>query len=180
MPTAAAPPADRRGSGHIPPSPPRVPPSRRRRPARPPARDRAARCRGSAPAARWPHQALRHDHPADAPAGHAVIFRERVDHDRVVVGRQSRRCRPRVGQAMIDLVRNEPEAQSATGLAEFGAGHCGRSWCPRDLPGSWQECRGRAFPHEPFSTASAVMIHPSALVSGIVTGSRPSASRILR
>ena len=28
-----------------------------------------------------PHQRLRHHHPADAPAGHAEIFRERIDHD---------------------------------------------------------------------------------------------------
>ena len=30
-----------------------------------------------------PHQRLRHHHPADPPAGHAEIFRERVDHQRV-------------------------------------------------------------------------------------------------
>ena len=56
---------------------------RRRPPGPRPARGRAPRCRGSAPGARRANQGLRHDHPADAPAGHATVFRERVDDDRV-------------------------------------------------------------------------------------------------
>ena len=91
------------------------------------------------------HETLRHDHPADAPAGHAVVFRERVDHDRVVVGRQRRRRRRGVGEAMIDLVGDEPQAEPPAGLAERGAARAPRSSCRTGSPGSWRGRRARGF-----------------------------------
>ena len=63
--------------------PPARPCRRRRRAPRPGPRS-AARCRGSAPAARSAAPGLRHHQPADAPAGHREIFGEAVDDDRLV------------------------------------------------------------------------------------------------
>src|ERR1700722_2711747 len=53
---------------------------------------------------------FRHHHPADPPAGHAEIFRERIDHERM--GRQLRRRHrgERVVEAMKDFVRNESDS----------------------------------------------------------------------
>ena len=59
-----------------------------------------------------PHQRFRQHHPADAPAGHAEIFGERVD-DHDVVGHP--RCglgRERIIEAVIDLVGDEPDPLS--------------------------------------------------------------------
>ena len=58
------------------------------------------------------HQRLGQHHPADAPAGHAVVFGERVDDDRVAVGELQRgRRRAGVDQAVVDLVGDEEDAE---------------------------------------------------------------------
>ncbi len=50
-----------------------------------------------------------HHHPAEPPAGHAVIFRERVDDDRVGAERTRGLRRLFVGNAVINLIRDEAD-----------------------------------------------------------------------
>ena len=57
-----------------------------------------------------PHQVLGQHHPADAPAGHAVVFGERVDDDGIVADLQRRRLFRAIGQAVIDLVGDQRDA----------------------------------------------------------------------
>ena len=53
------------------------------------------------------HRLLREHHPAQAPARHAEIFGEAVDHDHVA-GEPERGPRLRaVGQALVDLVDDQ-------------------------------------------------------------------------
>jgi hypothetical protein len=57
-----------------------------------------------------PDQVGRRDQPAQPPAGHAVVFREVVDHDRVAVVRQHAGRRRPVGDAVVDLVGDQADA----------------------------------------------------------------------
>ncbi len=57
-----------------------------------------------------PYQRLRYNHPANAPAGHAEVFRERVDHHRMWRQLRGRHGRKRIVEAVIDLVGDEPDA----------------------------------------------------------------------
>ena len=74
-----------------------------------------------------PHQLLRHHQPADAPAGHAEIFREAVDGDgRLPMGNRG----PRgfvIFKPVIDLVGDQPEPAPPAGIGElaepFAHGH---------------------------------------------------------
>ena len=59
-----------------------------------------------------PHQRFRHHHPADPPAGHAEIFRERVDDERMRRKLRRRHCRKRIVEAMIDFVGDEPDTRA--------------------------------------------------------------------
>ena len=78
---------------------------------------------------------FRQHHPADPPAGHAIVFRERVDDDDIVAQRQRGHVRRGVGKAVIDLVRDggDPElARRRDELFEVGgrndrAGRVGRA-----------------------------------------------------
>jgi len=63
-----------------------------------------------------PHQGLGHHHPADAPAGHAEVFRKGVDDERVLRQRGRRHGRERVVQSVIDFVRDEADAFAVGGL----------------------------------------------------------------
>ena len=81
-----------------------------------------------------------HDHPADAPAGHREIFRERID-DIDVVADFERRHRPAfVLDAMINLVRDKGDVTVPRGVDQRGQGravqHCaGRiGWRGHDQP----------------------------------------------
>ncbi len=53
-----------------------------------------------------PHHPGRHDHPADAPAGHAVVFRETVDDERLVRQRQRGNGLLGIPEPVVDLVRD--------------------------------------------------------------------------
>ncbi len=52
----------------------------------------------------------RHDHPAQAPAGHRIIFGEAVDDDRLVAELQRRRLVHSIRDAVIDFVGDQPHA----------------------------------------------------------------------
>ena len=67
-----------------------------------------------------PDQDFRQDQPADTPPGHAVVFRERVHDYRI--GREGERGLGRllVGQPVVDLIRDEGDAQLITGCADSG------------------------------------------------------------
>ena len=72
------------------------------------------------------HQARRHHHPADAPAGHAEIFGKRIDDDRV--RRKARRALRREGiiEAVIDFIGDDGNAGVFGAADQFGerlAGH---------------------------------------------------------
>ena len=67
-----------------------------------------------------PHQVRRRHQPAEAPAGHAEVFGEAVDHDRIPVERQHARGRRRIGDAMVDLVGDQPDAAGAAVAREAG------------------------------------------------------------
>ncbi len=62
---------------------------------------------------------LRQHHPADAPAGHAEIFRERVDDDGVVGELRGGLGRERIVEAVIDLVGDEPDPRAFRGVDEI-------------------------------------------------------------
>src|SRR3546814_1416344 len=53
--------------------------------------------------------------PADAPAGHAPEFRKAVDDDDIVAGGQRGIGRAVVGDAVIELVDDQPQAATAAG-----------------------------------------------------------------
>jgi len=80
-----------------------------------------------------PHQGLGHDHPADAPAGHRKILRERVDDDRRIREGESRLRAMRIGETVVDLIGDEPQAARFAGACnrrqplrlEHGSGRVG-------------------------------------------------------
>ncbi len=66
-----------------------------------------------------PHQSLRHHQPADAPAGHAEIFREAVyDDGRLPVGNRRDR-RFVIFKPMVDLIGDQPEPTPPAGIGEL-------------------------------------------------------------
>ena len=82
-----------------------------------------------------PHQRIRHHHPADAPAGHAEVFRERIDDHRMVGELRRGLGRERIVEPVIDLVGDEADAlafRRGDQLGErlgphHGAGRIGRA-----------------------------------------------------
>ncbi len=91
--------------------------------------------------------------------------------DGVVVEGERGRGRRGVGQAVIDLVRDEPQAEIAgrsrraapgPSRADHGPGGVGRAHGEHAVRAALRGARA--------STASAVMIQPSAFVSGMTTG----------
>ena len=67
-----------------------------------------------------PHQRFRHHHPADPPAGHAKIFRERID-DECIGRKPGRRHRgERVIEPVIDFVGDEADAGALGGMDQAG------------------------------------------------------------
>ncbi len=69
------------------------------------------------------HQPFGQHQPAEPPPGHAPVFRKAVDHDGVVAGGQDRVGRLVVGDAVIQLVDDQPQAALAAGFidgAQFG------------------------------------------------------------
>ena len=82
------------------------------------------------------HQRRRHDHPADAPAGHAEVFRERVDDHGVVRHAQRGFRGHRVVEAVIDLVGDEADALLVGDANQVGERLRRSSWCRSDWPGS--------------------------------------------
>ena len=57
--------------------------------------------------------ALGHDHPADAPARHAIILAEGVDDDRIVILAEGAHFIAIINEAVINLVRYQPDALTA-------------------------------------------------------------------
>ncbi len=87
-----------------------------------PARGRARKCKVLRQPLDGPHQPLRHDHPADPPAGHAMVLREGVDDHRIGLELQRGGGGRAVGEAMIDLVRDQRQAEAAGASAEIAEG----------------------------------------------------------
>ena len=65
------------------------------------------------------HQILRHHQPSQPPAGHAEIFGEAVDHQGGGLVRQSA-GRGAIGDAVIDLIRHDPDAGLGTERPQLG------------------------------------------------------------
>ena len=138
----------------------------------------AAKCRGSAAIRSTGRtSAFRQHHPADPPAGHAVVFGERVDDDDFVAERQRGHVGRRIGEAVIDLVRDRGDAELRAGrdeLFEIGrrnhcAGRIGRA--------GEQHALQRLFGMRGGRCAAVQWPRPT---SSISTTSMPSAARMLR
>ena len=88
-------------------------------------------------------EVVRHEHPAQPPAGHAPVLGERADHERGAGGAPCAGAGPlpvRVHDAVVDLVRDEPHTAFLAPAGELG-----------ELVGADHRARGigRGGEHEP-------------------------------
>ena len=63
---------------------------------------------------------LRRDDPAEPPAGHRIIFRKAVDDDGAIIEFEQRMRRRVIGEAVVDLVRNDADAAALGNRGDGG------------------------------------------------------------